>query len=151
MSQFMTYDYWEKNYQPIKNNISKYPDDSLIHFETYGDEYEFVKKCYEQDPNQIWTEVDGDSGTYIISGLHFVNRISYYITKNLWNDEYTEIPTWCYRNCDCIDEVQNGILTYEGDPNPDCEECHGEGSIDIPCDTVEDLQKIYEGSPDIVG
>lgn len=145
----MTYDYWETNFKPVKNKISKYPDDSLIHFETYGDEKDFVA---EQEPNKIWTEVDGDSGTYIVAGWHFVNRISYYITENPWSDEYTEIPTWVYRDCDCIDEEQNGILTYQGDPNPDCEECHGEGTIDIACDTVLDLKQIYgEDNPDIVG
>jgi hypothetical protein len=35
--------------------------------------------------------------------------------------------------------------------DPDCPECE-EGTIDIPCDTVEDLKNIYgEENPDIVG
>lgn len=145
MSKFMTYDYWHENFKPIKNKISKYPDESLIHFETYGDEVEFVKEQYAINPNTIWTEVDGDSGTYIISGWHFVNRVSYYITEQPWEDEFTEIPTWCYRSCDCTEE------DYEDGYNPDCTECE-EGTIDIPCDTVEDLKQIYgEDNKDIVG
>lgn len=149
MSKFMTYDYWVENFDPIVNTIIDDHGEDTLHFETYGDEVEFVKT---QDPYNIWTEVDGDSGTYIISGYHFVNRIQYYITNKPWADEYTEIPTWVYRDCDCIDEEQNGILTYQGDPNPDCEECHGEGTIDIACDTVLDLKQIYgEDNPDIVG
>ena len=149
MSKFMTYDYWVDNFKPVKNKISKYPEDSLIHYETYGLEVEFV----QAHPNEyIWTEVDGDSGTYIISGYHFVNRISYYITENPWTDEYTEIPTWVYRDCDCIDEHTDGILTYSSDPKEDCEECHGEGTVDIDCDTVVALKQIYgEDNPDIVG
>lgn len=140
MSKFMTYDYWVDNFKPIKNKISKYPDESLIHFETYGEEVEFVAK---QDPNTIWTEVDGDSGTYIVAGYHYVNRINYYITENPWTDEWTEIPTWSYRDCDCINE--------DGDSNPNCTECE-EGVIDIPIDTVEDLKQIYgEDNEDIVG
>ena len=140
MSKFMTYDYWVDNFKPIKNKISKYTDDSLIHFETYGEEVEFVQKA---DNKYIWTEVDGDSGTYIIAGYHFVNRISYYITENPWTDEYTEIPTWCYRSCDCTEET--------GEYDENCEECE-EGSIDIPSDTVEDLKQIYgEDNEDIVG
>jgi hypothetical protein len=136
----MTYDYWVDNFKPIKNKISKYPDESLIHFETYGEEVEFVQKA---DNKYIWTEVDGDSGTYIVAGYHWVNRIQYYITENPWEDEYTEIPTWCYRNCDCTEET--------GEYDENCTECE-EGTIDIPSDTVEDLKQIYgEDNNDIVG
>lgn len=145
MSKFMTYDYWVDNFKPIKNSLVKYDQ---LHFETYGDEVEFVAK---QDPNTIWTEVDGDSGTYIVSGFHYVNRISYYVTEVPWTDEYTEVPTWIYRECDCVERVQDGILEYSDGYDPDCEECE-EGSIDIPCDTVEDLKQIYgEDNEDIVG
>ena len=144
MSKFMTYDYWVDNFKPIKNTISKYPDDSLIHFETYGEEVEFV---WTQPNENVWTEVDGDEGTYIIAGKHFVNRISYYITENPWTDEYTEVPTWCERQCDCLD---NDDFDWE---NPvycdDCEE--REGYISIPCDTVEDLKAIYGEDAPIVG
>lgn len=143
MSKFMTYDYWVENYKPIKNTISKYPDSNLIHFETFGEEVEFVQKA---DNKYIWTEVDGDSGTYIVAGYHYVNRISYYITENPWDDEYTEIPTWCYRQCDCTEDDANEDYGYD----PLCDECE-EGSIDIPCDTVEDLKQIYgEDNADIV-
>ena len=145
MSKFMTYDYWETNFKPINNTISKYPDDTLITFETYGEEYEAVQKAHEANPNTIWTEVDGDSGTYIVAGWHFVNRIHYYITENPWDDEWTEVPTWCYRECDCVEQSDDG----EYDEN--CEECD-EGSVNIACDTVEDLKAIYgEDNEDIVG
>lgn len=144
MSKFMTYDYWVENFKPIKNKVSKYPDDSLIHFETYGEEIEFVK---QHDNRNIWTEVDGDSGTYIVAGWHFVNRISYYVTEEPWEDEYTEIPTWCYRQCDCTDDEQYEDEGY----NPDCPDCD-EGMIDIPTDTIEHLKQIYgEDNKDIVG
>jgi hypothetical protein len=139
MSKFMTYDYWETNFKPIKNTVSKYPDDSLIHFETYGDEVEFVKQAYEKDPKTIWTEVDGDSGTYIVAGWHFVNRINYYITENPWDDEYTEIPTWCYREAEEDEDADD-------DEDPDFR------TINIPIATVEDLKAIYgEDNEDIVG
>jgi hypothetical protein len=139
MSKFYTYSTWENTFKPIKNKVSKYPDDSLIHFETYGEELEFVAK---QDANHIWTEVDGEGGTYITAGYHFVNRINYYITENPWTDEYTEVPTWVWRECDCANE--------DGDYNPECEECE-EGMIDIDCDTVEALKAIYgEDNNDII-
>ena len=143
MSKFMTYDYWETNFKPIKNKISKYADDDLIHFETYGEEVEFVKAQYAINPKTIWTEVDGDEGSYIVAGYHFVNRIHYYITENPWTDEYTEVPTWMERQCDCQEDAEEGVY---------CDECQErEGYIEIPCDTVEDLKQIYgEDNADII-
>jgi hypothetical protein len=138
MSKFYTYSAWEETFKPIKNHLVKY--DQLT-FETYGEEQEFIRNY---DPKFIWTEVDGDSGTYIVAGYHFVNRIHYYITENPWEDEWTEVPTWCYRRCDCTEE--DGFE----DGNPDCTECEY-GDIDIPCDTVEDLKQIYgEDNADII-
>ena len=140
MSKFMTYDYWVDNFQPMTNHLVD--DGDTLHYETYGEEVEYVKL---QDNKHIWTEVDGDSGTYIVAGWHFVNRINYYITNKPWDDEWTEIPTWAWRECDCVEASEDG----EYDPN--CEECE-EGSINIPCDTVEDLKQIYgEDNEDIVG
>ncbi len=47
-------------------------------FETYGKELEFVR---QQDPLTVWTFVDGDDGDqYLVSGIHFVNRIGYLIS-----------------------------------------------------------------------
>ena len=49
-------------------------------FETYGDEFAFVRRY---DPRQVWTLVDGDDGDlYLISGLHFVNRVGYLLSRN---------------------------------------------------------------------
>ena len=137
MSKFYTYDGWVETFKPIKNHLVKY--DQLT-FETYDEEYEFVKSV---NPNCVWTEVDGDEGTYIVAGLHWVNRIHYYITENPWEDEYTEVPTWAYRICDCTEESE------DGDPDPNCTECE-EGTIDIPVDTVVDLKNIYGQETDIV-
>jgi hypothetical protein len=138
MSKFMTYDYWVENFKPIKNNFRNYEEYA---FETYGEEVDSVRSA---DNHHIWTEVDGDSGTYIVAGYHYVNRIQYYITVKPWEDEFTEVPTWCYRECDCTEE--------EGfeDGNPDCKECE-DGIIDIDCDSVVALKDIYGEEADIVG
>ena len=137
MSKFYTYQSWVDTFKPIKNSLRKYDD---IAFETYGEEVEFVQKA---DNTHIWTEVDGDSGTYIISGYHYVNRIQYYITHNPWTDEMTEVPTWVFRNCDCAEESE------DGDYDPNCDECD-EGTIDIDCDTVVALKDIYGEDAPIV-
>lgn len=141
MSKFYTYDAWVKEFQPMPNHLRAQRDFLELPYETYGEEAEYVKL---QDEKHIWTEVDGDSGTYIIAGYHWVNRIQYYITNKPWTDDMTEVPTWCYRRCDCTEE--------EGfeDGNPDCPECEY-GDINIPCETAEDLKKIYGEDAPIVG
>jgi len=144
MSKFYTYSSWVDTFKPINNKFST--DPTAIAFETYGDEQEIVRTT---DPKFIWTEVDGDSGTYLVAGYHYVNRIQYYITENPWEDEYTEVPTWVYRQCDCVDEETDGVLTWDGDPNPDCPDCD-EGMIDIDCDSVVALKDIYGEDAPIV-
>jgi len=141
MSKFYTYSLWEETFKPIKNTLRTHVED--LHFETYGEEVEFVKA---QDPKHIWTEVDGDSGTYIVAGWHFVNRINYYVTEQPWEDEYTEVPTWVYRQCDCTEDEAFEDEGYD----PDCSECE-EGSIDIDCDSVVALKDIYGEDAPIVG
>ena len=47
-------------------------------FETYGEEVAFVGT---QDPRTVWTLIDGDDGgLWVVSGMHFVNRIGYLVS-----------------------------------------------------------------------
>jgi len=142
MSKFYTYSAWEDTFKPIKNSISKYPD--ILHFETYGEEQEFVQKA---DNKYIWTEVDGEGGTYIVAGYHYVNRIHYYITTNPWTDEFTEVPTWMEKQCDCQE-----LLDIDLESPVYCRECEDtDGYIQIPCETVADLVQVYGPEAEIIG
>ncbi len=47
-------------------------------FETYDEEFEFVRN---QSSSRVWTLHSGDSSDFISSGLHFVNRIGYFVTQ----------------------------------------------------------------------
>ena len=85
----LTYEAWEEKYKPINNPFRK--EDPL--FETFGKEYDFVKKA---NPLNIWTLVDGEDGTYIVDGWHYVNRIAYFITEMPHNDEGIEILDMLY-------------------------------------------------------
>ena len=71
-------DDWEEKYKPIKNHIA--PDGSWdgLMFETYGEEVNFV---LAQPDENVWTWVDGDEGTWLISGFAYINRIGYFVTK----------------------------------------------------------------------
>lgn len=141
MSKFYTQEAWVRDFKPINNPNNDWGADSTYSaFETYGEDYDKVKAT---DVKYVWTEVDGDEGTYIIAGHAWVNRIQYFITENPWTDEWTEVPSWSYRQCECTEET--------GDYDPECvEECN-EGMHDIPIDTVEDLRVLYGDEADIVG
>ena len=80
---------FDKEFVPLHNPID--PDASLdgAMFETYGKELEYVLK-WSNNPlteNRVWTYIDGDDGTYIISGYHLVNRIGYILTENPFTEE----------------------------------------------------------------
>jgi hypothetical protein len=68
---------WERKYVPITNRVTD-PDSTHDLFETFGADLQFV---LDADQDHVWTWVDGDEGTYIISGFHYVNRIAYFITE----------------------------------------------------------------------
>jgi hypothetical protein len=141
MSEFYTYDDWAEKFQPVKNHLVKYDQ---LQFETYGEEQDYV---FAQPNENVWTEVDGDDGTYIIAGKHFVNRIQYYITTNPWNDEFTEVPTWMEKQCDCQE-----LLDIDLESPVYCKECEDtDGYIQIPCETVEDLVTVYGPEANIIG
>jgi len=51
-------------------------------------EYDEVVKF---PPRQVWTVVEGDSGKlYAITGVHYVNRLHFAVTKEEWTDEDEE-------------------------------------------------------------
>ena len=81
--QTITEDEFDKRYLLVTNHINPnaswaFGDGPGCLFETYGEELAFVRS---QNPNTIWTLVDGDDGNqYVITGYHLVNRIGYLIS-----------------------------------------------------------------------
>ena len=74
---------WDNFYTPIDNPITPENEDK---FETYGEDFEYVKSY---DKNHVWTVCDGDDGDLTIcKGIHYVNRIYYLITKESHEDDY---------------------------------------------------------------
>lgn len=73
---------------PIENKIEENASWNGTMFETYGEEFEFVKT---QDVHNVWTIVEGENNDiFILSGFHLVNRIGYLITEEPWEEE-TEV------------------------------------------------------------
>ncbi len=79
----LTEDEFDTRYPLVINHLNPnaswgFGDGPGCLFETYGEELAFVRS---QDPQTIWTFVDGDDGNqYVLSGYHFVNRIGYLIS-----------------------------------------------------------------------
>lgn len=50
--------------------------------ETFGEDFENAKKIYKKHPKRVWTALDDSEGRLIlVSGLRFVNRVYYLVTK----------------------------------------------------------------------
>jgi len=87
----LSFDDWCEMFKPIANHIDPQgasfggfeegKEDGIM-FETYGKELEYVVETVNKGrADTVWTYVDGDNGTYVIKGMHFVNRIGYFITE----------------------------------------------------------------------
>ncbi len=80
----MTAEKFDSRFPLVENHLNPlaswaFDDNRGCLFETYGEEYEFVLR---QDRTRIWTITEGDDGDwYIVSGLHFVNRVGYLISR----------------------------------------------------------------------
>ena len=86
----MNIEQWQAEYKPIVNHLDEnasWQDErgEGSMFETYGEEEKYV---YAQPENHVWTYVDGDNGTYLITGRAYVNRIGYFITAKPWTEDF---------------------------------------------------------------
>ncbi len=117
MYKNLTYDEFCDIYKPKPNHIRG--NDELA-FETYGEEQDFV---FAQDPKYVWTEVDGDGGSFIIAGRAFVNRYQYYVTEVPWDSEDQEVVVNLYKECDTCG-CYGGYGTMED--GSECSECTNE-------------------------
>lgn len=92
----MSFDEWEVKYHPTVNHLAEYASfdngNGGLMFETYGEEVEYVLNlCRKGEENRVWTYVDGDDGTYLVNGLHYVNRIGYFVTEKPCLDVFVEV------------------------------------------------------------
>ena len=75
---------WEEfvaEFKPLKNDVSNTDTYDGYMFETYGADYMAVKTMFALDKNKVWTLLSEDNTTWISSGLHWVNRMGYFLTE----------------------------------------------------------------------
>lgn len=68
-------------YRPVQNHITASSGDQGRLFETYGADFNHVIAVDKERPGTVWTLTDNGSTVSIVSGLHRVNRLGYYITE----------------------------------------------------------------------
>jgi hypothetical protein len=111
---------WSEKYKPKENHLAGYPMNHQ--FETYGDEWEFVKS---QDPHYVWTWIEGDFTSLIVPGIAFVNRLAYYVCEVPWTNEDEVVLVSVEVECTCYNEERGDNEGEYGDP--ECVECEGYG------------------------
>lgn len=79
-----TIEEWDEIYKPEKNWLDDSASWGGVLYETYGEE---VKYVFSQPKHHVWTYVDGDSGTYLATGVKVCNRIGYLVTDIPWTEE----------------------------------------------------------------
>jgi hypothetical protein len=77
----MMVDDWDRKFKPVTNYGGDAGAEGQEFYETFGSEYAEVLKAHKKDPRTVWTRLDADGTDVIANGLHWVNRVAYYITK----------------------------------------------------------------------
>jgi len=104
-------DQWETTYKPRQNHLDPNASWNGLMYETHGAEWEFVKS---QPNNNVWTWVDSDDGSSLISGMHFVNRIGYFICEQQWTtmDEWVKVEDGQFPCEVCLKPIEDCICSY---------------------------------------
>ena len=82
--QLLTEVEFDSRFTPIPNYLNpeatwSFNDGPGCLFDVTGEEFAYVQR---QNPATVWTLVDGpEDEMYLLSGLHFVNRVGYLITR----------------------------------------------------------------------
>jgi hypothetical protein len=119
----MTQEEWIQKYQPQANHLdpnASWQDETGvgIMYETFGAELDYVRS---QDPLKVWTYMDGDDGSTVLSnGYALVNRIGYFVCAVPFkDDESIEITISepdcenCYNQPDSCECVPDNFLKTE--------------------------------------
>lgn len=80
----LNWEEWESEFKPIPNHFDDNASYDGLMFETYEPEYSYIKNS---DRFQ-WTLIEVDGTQYIIPGLHYVNRLGYFLTEKGYHGQH---------------------------------------------------------------
>lgn len=85
-------EHWLEKFTPKFNHIDTNASFDLgfgqgSMFETFGEEVEYVREFFKENPKKVWTIIDAEGELYLIAGLHFVNRMGYILSNEDWTEE----------------------------------------------------------------
>jgi hypothetical protein len=122
----LNYQEFEKQFKPKLNHLTKNQSGYDYDYETYGEDLEYIQSL---DPRYVWTYIQGDMSMLMVNGVAFVNRISYTVCENPWDEDkdYTVLIS-VDTECDCYSE-EDDVMESRNDEygDPACEECEGSG------------------------
>lgn len=95
ISQTCEEDIFIERFRPIVNHIDANASFDFGYggcmFETYGEEFEYVRM---QNLDCIWTLIEEDGVLFVGSGLHIVNRLGYFISQTPVRTD--EVLSFCF-------------------------------------------------------
>jgi hypothetical protein len=83
-------------------------------FETFGEDHAKVREACDQNPGHIWTLLDCDGSMVVANGMHFVNRMGYFIC---------EVP-YTGKDCEFVDseDITEDESDQDGEQNTEHDE-----------------------------
>lgn len=124
MALQLTWEQFEAQYNPVKNNIDDNASYDGLMFETYGEELEAVQQAYKNNPETVWTVMADTGNVDVTSGFHIVNRLGYIIT---------EVPANGF--IEVINKDYNIVKDFYSHQCPACEAwIEGEPDVGDSCD-----------------
>lgn len=80
----LTFEQWVSTYKPRTNtHVNDAPHNGYV-FEASGEELVTVTKA---NVTHVWTLIEDDDATFIVTGMHYVNRLGYFITDKPWEHD----------------------------------------------------------------
>lgn len=90
----MSFSYWWDKFVPTGSpaaNGGPYIGDTPQMFETFGTDRAAVEAQAARDISKVWTLIDDGVSQTIAPGVHLVNRMGFFITRQSWVDELRDV------------------------------------------------------------
>jgi len=99
----ITEDEFESKFTMTKNHLE--PNASLdgCMYETYGEEVEYIASL--ANSKRVWTFIEAEDNVYFVTGMHFVNRLGYFVTTEPYTEEY-EVLLGNHKGDDMLTDVE---------------------------------------------